>query len=482
VDGIRAVAADWAAADPNDDNRREIARLLDGDPADLNAAFGGRITFGTAGLRGPLGPGPRAMNAVVVAQTARAVAAWLPAASVVTVGYDARHESLRFARAVADVMALAGHEPRLLAKPSPTPLIAFQVASPEADAGIVITASHNPARDNGMKIYAPSGAQIDDTQAEAISAMIDPSNLGVPEPTVAMIDPNEHRRIEQRYLSTIADGAGSPARALRVAYTPMHGVGRDLAVEAMTAAGHEVHVVARQAEPDPDFPTAPFPNPEEPGALDELLATADAADADIALAHDPDADRLAVAIRASDGSWYQLSGDEVGAILAEYLLTQAGSAGSDNPAIRDKDGISAALVLLGCAAVEPLDQVLDRVHARHGAHASAQVSIRFDTADAQAQMAALVDRIATSVPEALGSFAVVEEADIGGVQVLGLEHDTGSGRICIRPSGTEPKVKIYVEAINDGGSDGTASVDSMLAELVAAVEDEWVPSPSTETA
>lgn len=539
-----ARARAWTAADPDPANQAEIDRLIAGDVHALQHRFDRRLQFGTAGLRGPMGAGPLRMNAVIVAQTARAIGAWLPAGALVVIGFDARHGSRRFAQVSAAVLTAAGHRVELFGSPMPTPVVAFAagsngVAGPNgADAAIVVTASHNPAADNGYKVYAADGAQISGPHALEIEALIDGDDVAVPGVDGADTAMAESRSdaIVAEYMQAI--DRGPALKGLRVAYTALHGVGGEIASRVMRAAGHEVVVVEQQIHPDPDFPTTPFPNPEEPGTLDLLLALAANIDADVAIAHDPDADRLAAAIPSADG-WRRLTGDEIGALLCEHLLAQytplqqaPGSAVvastlvsgslvskiaehygavhvvtstgfkhlaraadslpdkhfafayeeaygySVNTDIRDKDGISAALALLECAADSlaaggSLGGRLDAIAMRHGVHLNGQVSHRLDTPDPMTDMIAMIDELRSNPPDVIADMAVSGFEEIDGVLFfhlaatdVGNGDSAASGRIAVRPSGTEPKLKYYLEAV---GSDA-AQASTMLAALKAAAE------------
>ena len=295
------------------------------------------LRFGTAGLRAPMGPGPDRMNRETVRRASAGLAAWVRerGGTSIVVGFDARHHSAQFARDAAEMFAGAGLQGLLMHHPTPTPVLAFAVRELGADAGVMVTASHNPAGDNGYKVYAADGAQIVAPTDTEISDLID---AAAPDGTLPRGDPKPaDPGIVQRYLAAIVPAAlrDAPAqRDVRIVYTPVHGVGRDVMLPALAHAGFPVpHVVAAQAQPDPDFPTAPKPNPEEPGVLDLALADARETGADVVLANDPDADRLAVAVpwtgpEARDG-WRRLTGDEAGALLADELLRGSADRGED---------------------------------------------------------------------------------------------------------------------------------------------------------
>ena len=281
-----------------------------------------RLSFGTAGIRAALGEGPLRMNTKVVFQVATALAQWLPAGSAVVIGADARHGSDAFAKVTARILAEAGHEPRIYDRTVPTPVVAYEVGFSDAAAGVMVTASHNPATDNGYKVYAADGGQILPPEVAEIEALM----VQIPWPEHDVDESLEG--VDVTWLSDAAIDAyvetidrPTPATSVNVVYTAMHGVGGDLIDRVLNEAGHDVHLVAEQQVPDPNFPTAPFPNPEEPGTLDLAMALAEEVDADILLANDPDADRLAVAVNRG-GSWVRLTGDDIGVLLGWHLLSQ----------------------------------------------------------------------------------------------------------------------------------------------------------------
>jgi phosphomannomutase len=545
-----AAAREWRDEDPDPETRAELDGLLDGPGGpDLEALadrFGARLQFGTAGLRGEMGAGPNRMNRAVVIRATAGLAAYLGDTGhdgePVVVGFDARHRSDVFARDAADVLSGAGFPVRLADRPLPTPVLAFGVRHLGACAGIVVTASHNPPRDNGYKVYLGDGAQIVPPADGDISARIDTVGplASVARATDGMTLVGED--LVEDYVAGALAHAGEGPRDLGVVYTPLHGVGRDLVVEVLSRAGFPPpQVVPRQGEPDPDFPTVAFPNPEEPGALDLALAQAAAERADLVIANDPDADRLAVAVPDAtvSGGWRPLTGDEIGLALADWLLA-AGSgddrlvattvvsssmlarlaaargvhyaetltgfkwiarAAIDRPGlrfvygyeealgscvgtlVRDKDGITAALAFASLAAAEKARgrTVLDRLDdlARElGVHATRQRSLRVEGVDGLARMQAAVDALAASPPGVLAGAAVTDVEDLR----LGRRLPPTDGivlrgvgvRLVVRPSGTEPKLKCYAEAVVpvDGGD--LAAARARGAERVEAILDEAV--------
>lgn len=466
------------------------------------------LTFGTAGLRGPLGPGPDRMNETTVAHATAGLAAWLRDRCLgggrVVVGRDARHGSAEFAEVTAEVLAAAGFAVVRLPQPWPTPVTAFAVRALGAVAGVQITASHNPPADNGYKVYVDGGAQLlapADTEIERqIAAVTDP----IPRTPVEAADSGLH----SRYLARVAQlpqliGEPGERAGIRIAFTPLHGVGGATAVEALTAAGFtDIHAVAEQFTPDPDFPTVAFPNPEEPGAADLLLRLAERVDADLAIALDPDADRCALGVPTPAG-WRMLRGDETGVLLADYVLRTAppdslvattivssrllsrlaaergaryaetltgfkwlARAGEglvyayeeaighcvDPAAVRDKDGVSAAVLAADLvsrlrARGRTLIDELDGYALRFGVHAGDQVSLRL--ADQQAA-AAVVAALRTAPPRELAGTAVdyTDMAALRGPMRTDALLFTGDGlRLVVRPSGTEPKLKCYLEVV-----------------------------------
>jgi phosphomannomutase len=486
-----------------------VESLLDaGDAAGLASRFGARLQFGTAGLRGELGAGPNRMNRALVRRAAAGLAAYLRARGGrrVVIGYDARHKSREFALDSAAVFAGAGLDALLLPDHLPTPVLAFAVAHLGADAGVMVTASHNPPRDNGYKVYLGDGAQIVPPADADISAAIDAVGPLADVPLRDAFTTLGGEVLEAYLDAATALVPGGP-RDICIVYTPMHGVGRDVALELLRRTGFtDVHVVEQQAEPDPDFPTVAFPNPEEPGAIDLAIGLASDEGADLVIALDPDADRLAVAV---DGA--RLTGDQVGCLLADHLLAQPSGDSRDplvvcslvsstllgriasahgahyertltgfkwivRPAfahpewrfvmgyeealgysvgelVRDKDGLTAAVAFADLTARlkssgATVRDALAAFDARYGAYRTAQRSFRIPADEQQAVMAR-----ARALP---GATDLRPEADVVVVE--------GAGRrVVVRPSGTEPKLKVYLETI-DG------DLDALESETRAALE------------
>jgi phosphomannomutase len=495
----------WIAHDPDPTTAAELAAL---DPGELATRFANPLAFGTAGLRGPVRGGPDAMNVAVVLRASWALAQVLleragTQAATVIVGRDARHGSAAFATAAAEVIAAQGFSVLLFPEPVPTPVVAFAVRHTGAAAGIQITASHNPATDNGYKVYLDGGIQIvspTDRRIEAAMAAAPPADE-IPRIPVAPFETDSDTDLVERYLQRAA-GLRRSAGSVRVALTPMHGVGGALAVATLRQAGFDdVHTVATQFAPDPDFPSIAFPNPEEPGATDALLALAADVGADVAIALDPDADRCAVGIPGPSG-WRMLSGDETGWLLGDYILSRAVSnartvASSivssrmlaeiaayyaavhvetltgfkwlaradadqpgtlvyayeeaighcvDPPAVRDKDGISAAVVFCDLVASlagqgRTVPDALDDLARRHGVHEVAAVPRRVGGPD---EAAALMRQLREDPPDQLAGFTATATDITAALVFTGGDEET-SIRVIVRPSGTEPKLKFYLE-------------------------------------
>lgn len=496
----------WLAADPDPETRTELQRLVAEDPEGLADAFSGRLVFGTAGLRGRMGPGPNRMNRLVVAQAAAGIADWLNqhghGGGKVIVGFDARHKSSEFALETARILAGAGFEALLTAHPTATPVVAFGIRHCGCVAGIVVTASHNPAADNGYKVYLGDGSQIippiDAEMAECIMAR--------PIETLAdLARSDEFTTLGDELLEAYAATAAAlvptgASREVSWVHTAMHGVGALAVRRIAEAAGFPPPVeVAQQRDPDPAFPTVAFPNPEEPGAIDLALQLAEDSGADVVVANDPDADRCAVAA-VVDGSWRMLTGDELGLLLGDHMASRgadgvfassvvssrglaalAASRGKkyartltgfkwigrvpglaygyeeaigyccDPAHVPDKDGLTAALLVLELVAAlkvrgRTLADRLDELTAELGLYATGQLSIRLDDASL---IRGAVDRLRTTPPPDLLGLPVnfrdlAEGSDeLPPTNAVVLEQE--QVRVVVRPSGTEPKLKCYLE-------------------------------------
>ncbi|MFI9771506.1 phospho-sugar mutase [Streptomyces sp. NPDC052415] len=532
-DDLIARAQAWLAEDPDADTRDELAELIDAkDTAELAARFGGTLQFGTAGLRGELGAGPMRMNRTVVIRAAAGLAAYLKKqgqdGGLVVIGYDARHKSEDFARDTAAVMTGAGLRAAVLPRPLPTPVLAYAIRHLGAVAGVEVTASHNPPRDNGYKVYLGDGSQIVPPADAEIAAEIDAigSLTTVPRPTTGWETLDEG--VLDAYLArTDAVLAQDSPRTARTVYTAMHGVGKDVLLAAFARAGFpEPVLVAEQAEPDPDFPTVAFPNPEEPGAMDLAFAKARETAPDLVVANDPDADRCAVAVKDGD-AWRMLRGDEVGALLAAHLVGR-GAQGTfaesivsssllgriaekanlpyeetltgfkwiarveglrygyeealgycvDPDGVRDKDGITAALLITELASElkergRTLLDLLDDLAVEHGLHATDQLSVRVEDLSV---IADAMRRLRERPPTELAGLAVTRAEDLTrGTDRLpptdGLRYTLDGARVIVRPSGTEPKLKCYLEVVVPvAGHSALPAARARATELLAAIK------------
>ncbi|HET7389037.1 MAG TPA: phospho-sugar mutase [Nocardioidaceae bacterium] len=535
ADDLLEQARAWAAEDPDPTTKAELEALIKSVEQDhhedaaveLADRFAGTLEFGTAGLRGALGAGPNRMNRVVVTRAAAGLAAYLKehgagSDDAVVIGFDARYNSDVFAHDTAAVMRGAGLQARVLPRPLPTPVLAFAIRELDCVGGVMVTASHNPPQDNGYKVYLGDGSQIVPPADVEISAAIEAvgalADVPLGEGWEVLGD-----EVLDAYLSKIAALVDDGPRDLVSVYTPLHGVGGETVARVLERAGFRApHVAPAQAEPDPDFPTVAFPNPEEPGAMDQALALAEQVGADVVLANDPDADRCAVGVPGPHG-WRMLRGDEVGALLADDLLRRgvsgtyattivsssllgrmAAAQGQqyvqtltgfkwlgrvDGLAfgyeealgycvapdlVRDKDGVSALLLLARLAAElkaqgRTLVDALDDIARRYGLHATDQLSVRLDD---PAEITGAVKRLRDTPPTSLGGLAVehVDDLALGGdglPPTEGLRFRLAEGaRVVVRPSGTEPKIKCYLEVVvpvdahqaTDGGSVDAARI------------------------
>ena len=527
---LRAEVEKWIVEDPDSKTRHQLQDLLDsGDETTLRTCFSGFLEFGTAGLRGPLGPGPSRMNRAVVTKTAAGIATYMKKHGLksIVIGRDARYGSEDFTRDTAEIMMGAGFTTYVLPRPLPTPVLAYAVRNLKCDVGIMVTASHNPPQDNGYKVYlggtvngvAYNGSQIispTDSEISSYIAEVPPlPSLSRAAGWVVLDESSVNDYVQA--TSRLATNPGS----LKVVYTAMHGVGTETLRKVFIAAGFpEPILVTEQAEPDPDFPTVAFPNPEEPGAIDLSLKKAAEVSADLVIANDPDADRCAAAIADSSGQWRMLRGDEVGALLGEYMAHRAPDSSAilansivsssilrkiaqhhglrftetltgfkwlakipnlwfgyeealgyavDSQSVNDKDGISAALALVQLATDlhrdnKTIGDLLDELWNRHGYHGTKQISVRTTSV---AQIDSILSRFRKSTPQSIGRFSVSQFDDLekpsdGLPPTNGVRIYLGENiRVIVRPSGTEPKIKCYIEVVSKNRDES----ESIIAEL-----------------
>jgi phosphomannomutase len=523
VDELLTTARNWLAAEPDDDIRVELSALIAaaeaGDSSELEACFDGNLQFGTAGLRAAVAPGSMRMNRLVVRQAAAGVGQWLldqqasgalphAAERGVVIAHDARRKSDLFAKDTARVLAAMGIRAMLHPDVQPTPVLAWSITGLDAAAGIVVTASHNPAADNGYKVYLDTGSQIVspvDTEIAERIAVFDPLDITLSAEDDPLFEQLDYTWVDA-YIAFVPSVRVRPEVAgVSVAYTAMHGVGGTVVEQAFAAAGFpKPYLVAAQHEPDGSFLTVAFPNPEEPGAMDLLIEEARSADAVVALANDPDADRLGVAIPQPDGSWRRLSGDEIGWLFADHILANSegddrlvvttlvsssllarmaeaagvhsaetftgfkwiGKLATEHPEKRlmlgyeqalgylvaqrplDKDGITAAVMMAEIAAISVADGVtlqdrLDSIAARFGQYVTAELSLRIPPSLGAEWVAAII----ASPPTEVGGRAVTSTTAYPEANLVRLMLE-GDVRLQVRPSGTEPKVKLYGEAVD----------------------------------
>ena len=505
---------DWILDDPDTATAAQLQNWLDtNNEIELKTSFNGFLEFGTAGLRGPVRPGPSGMNRAVVARTSAGLVAYMKARGLtsVVIGRDARHGSYEFAHEAAEIFSGAGLTTVVLSHPLPTPVLAYATNELGCDVGIMVTASHNPAQDNGLKVYLGGtvdsityrGSQItsptDSLIAQEISKVVSAKNLPRANNWSTVDD-----QLVVNYISQTAQLAKNPG-ILKIVYTAMHGVGKETLLAVFKKAGFDLPILVQaQAEPDPDFPTVAFPNPEEPGAMDLAIEMAEKTDADLVIATDPDADRCAVAVKDPKVGWRILHGDELGAVFA-HVISQSNTSGVfansivsstvvkkiaeihsinfretltgfkwiskvnnlsfgyeealgycvDPLTVNDKDGISAAIYIAQIASDLARDgrsilDLLEEIWNTHGYHATEQISIRL--------------KDLSQVKELLNSLRINPPQNIAGRQVTLIEDLSkpkdglpptdglriwleGSIRVIIRPSGTEPKLKCYIEVI-----------------------------------
>ena len=527
---LRAEINAWILDDPDPQTAQQLRDLLlANNEIELNKYFSGFLQFGTAGLRGPLGPGPSSMNRAVVGRTAAGLSNYMKARGLknIVIGRDARHGSEDFTRDTAEIMSGAGMEVFVLPRPLPTPVLAFAITELGVDVGVMVTASHNPREDNGYKVYL--GGTVDGIDYRA-SQIIPPTDSQISHEialiTSLVTQPRSDKwtvlddSIVERYVARTAALATKPGD-LKIVYTALHGVGTETLERVFQAAGFSSPILVQaQAQPDPDFPTLAFPNPEEPGAIDLALERALQVGADLVIANDPDADRCAAAVLDPIRGWRMLRGDELGALLGEYIAAHANGGGIlansivsssilkkiavhhkmefretltgfkwlakikgltfgyeealgycvDSRAVNDKDGISAALMLAQIATDLKAEgrtilNFLDEIWRRHGFHGTEQISIRVSDLT---RVATLLEGLRSDPPTEIAGRKIKSIDDLmrpkdglpptDGIRIW-LDDDI---RIIIRPSGTEAKVKCYVEVIRH---EGASTAQNVLDEL-----------------
>lgn len=527
---LRAEVISWIEEDPDPKTRSQLQKWLDDNSvAEIESCFQGFLEFGTAGLRGALGPGPSRMNRAVVTKTALGLGQFMKDRNLksIVIGRDARYGSEDFTRDTAEIMSGYGFLVFVLPRPLPTPVLAFAVKKLGCDVGVMVTASHNPPQDNGYKVYL--GGRVDGIDYNG-SQIISPTDSEISKEISKAVNLNLAKRgsnwqivgeeIIEGYVATTA-ALIEPKNKIKIIYTPLHGVGKEIFVKVFARAGLEVNLVSAQAEPDPDFPTVKFPNPEEPGAIDLSLKLAAEQEADLVIANDPDADRCAIAIK--DNGWRMLRGDEVGALLGEYLsrkyignLVFANSIVSssilgkiakahqikfqetltgfkylskveglrfgyeealgyavDPNTVNDKDGISAAAILAEIAAERKsmgssISEMLNEIWNKYGFHGTRQVSIRTSQI---AEISKIMEKIRTDLPKQIGEFTVTKLDNLE-LPADGLPPTNGvriwldgQYRVIVRPSGTEPKVKCYIEVVAENEIAAKPIIDQIELEF-----------------
>jgi phosphomannomutase len=526
---VQLLAKRWRSVDPDSDTQAELDALIAGPSGELAARFDGRLQFGTAGLRGALGAGPLRMNRVLVRQATSGLGLFVResldngAQRGVAIGFDARQNSDVFALDTARILAAMGIRCYLLPSPLPTPVLASVLVEHGAAMGVMVTASHNPPADNGYKVFQADGSQIvspvDALIADRID-QIDIENMPLAPADHELIMRLSYEEATTNYLARVPHTRLVPevGAGIKAAYTALHGVGRDMLVAAFAAAGLDAPIVEpTQAEPDGSFPTVPFPNPEEPGAMDRVIALAQSTNADVAIANDPDADRLGAAIPTADG-WRRLQGDEIGWLLADHVLRHTtgpdrlvvttvvssslladmaqahgvhyeetftgfkwiGHVRRVNPNLRfvlgyeqalgylvadrpnDKDGVTAAVMLVEAAAVAKRDGTtlagrLEEIAAKYGQRIIADRSVPLPPAIGAQRVAAMQ----ANPPTEIAGHKVTEVIEFPEANLVRFQCGP-SMRLQVRPSGTEPKVKLYAEAV---GIDPAPALEALAALL-----------------
>jgi len=510
------LAKSWAEHDPDANTKNIILKLIeDNNLVELNKIFSGDLEFGTAGLRAEIGPGQSRMNRAVVIRATYGLCQYLikkypNKKPKLIVGNDARHMSDEFAVDVCQVAASLGLEVYKLPTKIPTPVLAFGVRHIKADAGVMITASHNPPLDNGYKVYDEFGAGIIPPMDKEIASLI---KLAPFADEIKKSDNYKQIDLVEEYVERISQVISNKYGDLKVAYTPMHGVGQETFDRCMKKVGFSKSFdVLEQTKPNPDFPTVSFPNPEEKGAMDLLLALAKSKNTDIAIANDPDADRCALAVK-DKGNWKVLTGDEIGYLITWWILKKAelenkklsGKIAAsivssslvpkmaknnlltgtttltgvkwmghienlifgyeeaigycvDPEFVRDKDGVATALLLvelfshLKSQNLEATD-ILNEIYEDYGVHVTKQVSFRFDSVEKAKE---ITIKLTTNAPKEIDEFVIEKVEDMNkGIDNLpassGVRLTFNNGRMIIRPSGTEPKLKCYLEVFTSTG-------------------------------
>ncbi len=509
----------WVEHDPDPITRAELVGLLnESNSSEIEELFKSRIQFGTAGLRGALGPGPNRMNQLTMRRLAIGLAQYLGTKKKVVIGRDARHKSDDFFEDLAAIMTGNNIDVFVFPKPIPTPLLAFAVRYLQVDMGIMITASHNPSSDNGCKVYLNDGAQLRAPIDEEIDKLVSESEF----PHIELPLGNGKRfeideGVEDAYCKAITSSVTQQNSKILIAYTPLHGVAMKLVSKVFnqTKAG-KLLTVESQKDPDPEFPTVHFPNPEEQGVMDAVIDLDKSSNADLALANDPDGDRLAVAIPTTTGSWRTLTGDEIGALLFSHITKKSEGDNrkvvttvvcsdlvpkiaashnihhkstltgfkwiiptayedtalepifcyeealgyATNTAVRDKDGISAALIMAELTAVlkeqgRSLEDQLVDLSLTYGHHVTETKRIRFESNQPKKIISKIMEDFRDKSVTAVNEMNVLKIEDYllqkpetglpnSDLMVLHLENDV---RVSIRPSGTEPMIKLYMEKV-----------------------------------
>ena len=528
---VREVQA-WIADDPDPVTSSQLQEWLDtNNEAELKASFNGFLQFGTAGLRGPIRPGPSGMNRAVVGRTAAGIVSYMRERNLtsIVIGRDARYGSEDYTFETAEIMSGAGMKVFVLPRPLPTPVLAFATNELGCDVGIMVTASHNPPQDNGYKVYL--GGTVDGIEYRG-SQIVSPTDVSIAQKIDAITSLKAQPRgkewtvlgeeIIEKYINRTASLATQPG-TLKIVYTAMHGVGTETLQRVFHKAGFLSPIlVDAQAAPDPNFPTVAFPNPEEPGAIDLALETAKTFDADLVIANDPDADRCAAAIKDPVTGWRMLKGDELGALLGESIARKGGSGifansivsssilrkiakhynfefeetltgfkwlakirgltfgyeealgyAVDAKTVNDKDGISAAITLAQIATDLAADgktilDLLNEIWARHGFHATEQISIRLTDLS---KVGIILGGLRTNPPKEIAGRLVTSIDDLsaptdGLPPTDGLRIWLDGGiRIIIRPSGTEAKMKCYIEVIEKDSKSAQVVLDQLRPPL-----------------